>query len=118
MTFLKNFFSNFRSHIKDSKWGRKCNSINCTSSNRSPQVIPFQLANGKLPHFCCRAFWAQFLFMKEAVYHHPALFFFSHLYYPKNEEFTKNFRLREYLVAFFAADKQYIITIQSLVMDF
>ena len=57
-TFLKNFFSNFSSHIKDSKWGRKCTFINCTSCNRSPQQIPFQFANGKLPHSCCRAFWA------------------------------------------------------------
>ena len=58
MTFLKNFFSNFRSHIKDSKWGRKCIFINCTSCNESPQQIPFQFANGKLPHSHCRAFWA------------------------------------------------------------
>ena len=56
--FLKNFYSNFRSHIKDSKWGRKCIFINCTSCNESPQQIPFQFANGKLPHSCCRAFWA------------------------------------------------------------
>ena len=58
MTFLKNFFSNFRSHIKDSKWGRKCILINCTSCNGSPQKIPFQFANGKLPHSRCRGFWA------------------------------------------------------------
>ena len=57
--FLKNFFSNFRSHIKDSKWGRKCIFINCTSCNRSPQQIPFQFANGKLPLSRCRAFWAR-----------------------------------------------------------
>ena len=56
--FLKKFFSNFRSHIKDSKWGRKCIFINCTSCNGSPQQIPFQFANGKLPHSRCRAFWA------------------------------------------------------------
>ena len=56
--FLKNFFSNFRSHIKDSKWGRKCIFINCSSCNVSPQQIPFQFANGKLPHSCCREFWA------------------------------------------------------------
>ena len=55
--FLKNFFSNFRSHIKDSKWGRKCILINCTRCNGSPQQIPFKFANGKLPHSRCRAFW-------------------------------------------------------------
>ena len=54
----RSLFSNFRSHIRDSKWGRKCNFINCTSSNREPQEIPFQFANGKLPHSRCRAFWA------------------------------------------------------------
>ena len=55
---MKNIFSNFRSHIKDSKWGRKCNFINCISSNRSPQEIPFQFANGKVPHSRCIGFWA------------------------------------------------------------
>ena len=60
--FFKNFFSNFRSYIKDSKWGRKCIFINCTSCNGSPQQIPFQFANGKLPHSHCRAFWAIFRF--------------------------------------------------------
>jgi len=58
MIFLKKFFSNFRSHIKDSKWGRKCIFINCTSCNGSPQQIPFQFANGKLPYSRYRAFWA------------------------------------------------------------
>ena len=58
-TFLKNLFSNFLSHIKDSKWGSKCIFINCTSCNGSPQQIPFQFANGKLPHSRCRAFQAQ-----------------------------------------------------------
>ena len=53
------FFSNFRSNIKDSKWGRKCVFINCTSCNGSPQQVPFQFANGKLPHFHCRALWAK-----------------------------------------------------------
>ena len=47
--FLKNFFSNFRSYIKDYKWGRKCIFINCTGCNRSPNQFPFQFANGKLP---------------------------------------------------------------------
>ena len=56
--FLKNFFSNFLSHIKNSKWGRKCISINFTSCNGSPQQIPVRFTNGKLPHSCCRAFWA------------------------------------------------------------
>ena len=49
---------NFRFHIKDSKWGRKCSFINCTSCNGSPQQIPFQFTNGKVPHSRCRAFWA------------------------------------------------------------
>ena len=60
--FLKDFFSNFRSHIKDSKWGRKCISINCASHNRSPQQIPLQkfpFATVAKPHYHCRAFWAQ-----------------------------------------------------------
>ena len=28
------------------------------SCNGSPQQITFQSADGKLPHSCCRAFWA------------------------------------------------------------
>ena len=56
---MKNFFWNFRSHIKDFKWGKRCISINCTSCNGSPWQIPFQFANGKLPHSRCRGFWAQ-----------------------------------------------------------
>ena len=35
-TCLKNFFSNFRFHIKHSKWGRKYILINCTSCYESP----------------------------------------------------------------------------------
>ena len=58
--FLKSFFSNFRSHIRDSQWGRKCIFINGTSCNGSLQQIQFQFANGKLPHSRCRAFWAIF----------------------------------------------------------
>ena len=61
LTFLENFLSYFRSHIRDSKWGRKCIFINCTSCNGSPQQIPLQFANGKLPHSRCRAFWAKWL---------------------------------------------------------
>ena len=76
--FLKNFFSNFRCHIKGSKWGRKCIFINCTSCNGSPQQIPFQFANGKLPHSCCRGFWAYLLYwfkaFKSPLYaRHPGL---------------------------------------------
>ena len=63
--FLKNLFSNFGLHIKDSKQGRKCIFINCTSYNGSPQQIPFQFANGKLPHSCCRAFWVMNLFSSD-----------------------------------------------------
>ena len=58
--FLKNIVSNFRSHIKDSKWGRKYIFMNYTCCNGSPQKIPFQFANGKLPHSCCRGFWAKY----------------------------------------------------------
>ena len=58
--FLKFLFSNFRSHIKDSKWGRKYIFMNYTCCNGSRQKIPFQFANGKLPHSHCRAFWAVF----------------------------------------------------------
>ena len=57
--FLKKTFSNFCSHIIDSKWGRKWISINCTSCNRSLQEISFQFANGELPHSRCRAFLAK-----------------------------------------------------------
>ena len=32
--------------------------MNYTCYNGSPQKIPFQFANGKLPHSRCRAFWA------------------------------------------------------------
>ena len=35
----------------------ECIFMNCTYCNESPQQIPFQFANGQLPHFCCRAFW-------------------------------------------------------------
>ena len=56
--FLKFLFSNFRSHIKDSKWGRKYILMNYTCCNGSPQKIPFQFANGKLPHSRCRGLWA------------------------------------------------------------
>ena len=43
--FLKKLFSNYRSCIKDSKWGRKYNFMNCTSRNGSPQQIPFPFEN-------------------------------------------------------------------------
>ena len=59
--FLKNLFSNICFHIKDSKWGRKCIFMNCTSRNGSPQQIPlwqFPFAYEAKPHYRCRAFWA------------------------------------------------------------
>ena len=56
--FLKFLFSNFCSHIKDSKWGRNIIFVNYTCCNGSPQKIPFQFANGKLPYSRCKAFWA------------------------------------------------------------
>ena len=58
--FLKFLFSNFHSHIKDSKWGKKYIFMNYTCCNRSPQQIPVQFANGILPHSRCRAFQAMF----------------------------------------------------------
>ena len=65
---LKFLFSNFRSHIKDSKWGRKYIFMNYTCCNGSPQKIPFQFANGKLPHSRCRGLWAQFDTMEVVVF--------------------------------------------------
>ena len=62
--FLKNLVSNFRLHIRYSKWGRKWVFINCTSCNGSLQQIPFQFANGKLPYSSCRAFWAGLKYIK------------------------------------------------------
>ena len=59
--FFEIFFSNFHSHIKDSKWGRKCIFMNCASCNGSPQQIPLRqlpFANEAKPHYLCRAFWA------------------------------------------------------------
>ena len=56
--FLKFLFSNFRSHMKDSKWSRKYIFMNYTCCKGCPQIIPFQFANGKFPHSRCRAFWA------------------------------------------------------------
>ena len=59
--FFEIFFSNFRSHIKDCKWGRKCIFMNCASCNGSPQQIPLRqlpFANEAKPHSHCRGFWA------------------------------------------------------------
>ena len=59
--FFEIFFTNFRSRIKDSKWGRKCIFMNCASRNGSPQQIPLRqlpFANEAKPHSHCRAFWA------------------------------------------------------------
>ena len=47
--FLKNFFSNFRSHIKDSKWGRKYILMNYICCNGSPQKSHFSLQMGNYP---------------------------------------------------------------------
>ena len=58
---LKNVFSNFCFHIKDSKWGRKYDYINYTSHNGSPQQIPLRqlsFANEAKPCYRCRACWA------------------------------------------------------------
>ena len=59
--FFNFSFSNFRFHIKDSKWGRKRIFMNCASCNGSPQQIPLQqlpFANEAKPHYRCKAFWA------------------------------------------------------------
>ena len=59
--FIWFFFSNIHYHIKESKWGRKCISMNCANRNGSPQQIPLPqlpFANGKKHHYRCRAFWA------------------------------------------------------------
>ena len=59
---MKFFFSNFRSHIKGSKWGRKYNFMNCKGRNGSPQWIPlWQLpfGNEAKPRYRCRGFWAE-----------------------------------------------------------
>ena len=59
--FFEIFFSNFHSHIKDSKWGRKCIFMNCASRNGSPQQIPLRqlpFANEAKPHSHCRGLWA------------------------------------------------------------
>ena len=47
--FLKFLFSNFRSHIKGSKWGRKCIFMNYTCCNGSPQKSHFSLQIGNCP---------------------------------------------------------------------
>ena len=59
--FFEIFFSNFRSHIKDSKWGRKCIFMIFASCIGSPQQIPLRqlpFANEAKPHYHCRAFLA------------------------------------------------------------
>ena len=48
--------------MKDTEWGRKYIFMNYVSCNGSPQQIPLQFANGKLPRSCCRAFWTQTIF--------------------------------------------------------
>ena len=57
MTFFEKFLFKFLFSHKRFKMGQKCIFINCTSCKGSPQQIPFQFANGKLPHSHCRAFW-------------------------------------------------------------
>ena len=58
MTFFEKFLFKFPFSHKRFQMGRKCILINCKICNRSPQQIPFQFANGKLPHSHCRGFWA------------------------------------------------------------
>ena len=58
MTFFEKFLLKFPFSHKRFQMGQKCIFINCTSCNGSSQQIPFQFANGKLPHSRCRAFWA------------------------------------------------------------
>ena len=47
--FLINFFSNFRSHIKDSKWGRKYIFLIYTCSNGVFEKSHFSLQMGNCP---------------------------------------------------------------------
>ena len=54
--FLKNFFSNFRFHAKDSKWDRKCILINCTSCNGTPQQIPLWQRPFAIESISCQIF--------------------------------------------------------------
>ena len=59
--FLKNLFSNFCLHIKDSKWGKKSIFMNCASRNGSPKQILIQqlpFANEAKSQYHCKAFWA------------------------------------------------------------
>ena len=56
--FFESFLFKFPFSHKRLQWGRKCIFINCISCNGSPQQIPFQFANEKLPHSHCKAFWA------------------------------------------------------------
>ena len=62
--FFEIFFSNFRSHLKDSKWVRKCIIMNCASRNGSAQQIPlWQLpfANEVKPRYCVRVYSGLYL---------------------------------------------------------
>ena len=70
-SFRENLLSNFRYHIKDSIWGRKCVLMSYASCNRSPQHIllpqlPF--ANDAKPHSHCRTFWATSPWMKPILF--------------------------------------------------
>ena len=49
--FLKFLFSNFRSHIKDSKWGRKYIFMNYTCCNGSPQKNPISVCKWEIAPF-------------------------------------------------------------------
>ena len=66
--FFWNFLFKFPFSHKRFQMGKKWILINCTSCNGSPQKIPFQFANGKLPHSRCRGFWAVCFFVNLEVY--------------------------------------------------
>ena len=96
--FLENFFSNFHSHTKDSKWGRKCISINSRSCNGSHQQIPFQFANGKLPCSCCRAFWTLLDFLPLVLEFSYSLLIWAEYSNPNSFLFKKIFMCCDSLV--------------------
>ena len=92
--FFEIFFSNFRSPIKDFKWGRKCIFMNCASLNGSPQQIPLRqlpFSNEAKPHSHCRGLWAQSnvefvkFFGITKVYYWQVVHYFEVPLYPMNE---------------------------------
>ena len=61
MTFLEKFLFKFLFSHKRFQMGQKMFFINGTSCDGSPQQIPFQFVNGKLPHSRPRVFCAFYI---------------------------------------------------------